>query len=186
MVHETVAKLVMDQVTGLGWTNTPPATPFGAPQVTFLRSLPREWEQLSRLESGRVAITLGDEMDALEEEMGGPLVSQEIPLFVDIFFDEDVHALALATDVRDIFKGRIGPGPYLNLLDFTQTVPTPVAGWQIELTDVERGAVDRRAGWQVVKVTASTFFQEELTATYGTSGSRPVVAATTGTTTTGA
>lgn len=160
-LHSSVGKYIEDQLAVLGWT-VAGSVPFDAPVVTVIEGFPHEWEAVSKLTPGKVAISLGDERDTVEQEMGGPLVLQDIPIFIDCYMDTEAATLALACDVRDICKGRLsGTSQMIPMLDFRVTpTPTVVPGWVVELTDVVRERVDVRPNWQVVKVTASTLFNE--------------------------
>lgn len=161
-IHHTVIKYLREQLTTLKWIGPANATPFGATPVELYANHPPEWKQDQRLQAGKVAITLGDEVMSTLEEVGGPLSSVEIPIFVDIYMDDESIALALALDVRDIFNGRI-PGSVraLPVLDFIEQPPTPVPDWRIEFDDITRVRPDDAINWQVVKVTALTYFQEQ-------------------------
>jgi len=161
MLHATVASYIETQLTALGWT-TPGSTPFGAPVLTYISTWPQEWQTIAQLQPGTFAITIGDEQDSTPEELGGVLVVQEIPIFCDMFMDNEGTALALACDVRDIVKGRLsGTVMTLALKDFTASTPTDVPGWSIELGDVVREVpLSTAPQWQVVKVTASCYFNE--------------------------
>jgi hypothetical protein len=160
-IHQTVVKYLREQLTALGWIGPADATPFGATPVDLLTSHPPEWQQEKRLQAGKVAITLGDEIMPDLEELGGPLSSVEHPIFVDIFMDDESIALALALDVRDIFHGRVpGSKRYLDVLDFTTAPPTPVDGWLLEFDDITRVRPDNAINWQVVKATAVAYYPE--------------------------
>lgn len=163
-VHHTAANYLTTQLTTLGWLDTDVTLrPFGGTQVTI-------WTTAAVLEDGLdekvapgvVAITLGDELSPEMQEMGGPLATQDYPLFIDCFHDTAETTLALATDVRDIFMGRLpGSQPYLDVVNQANQAAQP--GWRMEFEDIERLKPDVkvRLHWQVVKVTASTYFPEE-------------------------
>lgn len=163
-VHHTAANYLKVQLDALDWLGTDPnvAVPFGAPPVTLLTAPVIIGEKLSeQVKAGTVAITLGDEQPSDMEEMGGPLAAQGYPLFIDIFSDTEETTLALATDVRDIFMGRLaGTQRFLDVVNQATTVAVP--GWRMEFEDVERlkPNVSFPLYWQVVKVTAMTYFPE--------------------------
>lgn len=155
-IHHTVADHIETRLDSLGWTSAA-ATPFGATPVSVKRTAGHAKD----ITAGQVRISLGDEYMPQEQEMGGPLTRQDVPLFVDIFMDREAIALALACDVRDICLGRLGGGTrFLPVIN--QVNDTAVPGWQIELDDVIRVRPDHALplSWQVVKVTASTYFPE--------------------------
>jgi hypothetical protein len=99
-----------------------------------------------------------------EQELGGPLHSQELPFFVDCFMDKDAHALALATDVRDILRGRFaGSKRSLPVMDYTDAPAAEAPGWRIEFQDIEREQIYRiPIYWQTVRATAFIEFPEEV------------------------
>jgi len=162
-VHYTVAAAIEDPMTAMGWSD-PQNTPLGATPLRFLREPPLSGGRtlgVDKVSAGLVTITMGDEPPPAEEEMGGPLSSQEYPIFVDIFMDTEGEATAVASDVRDILLGRFA-GTKRIIPVVNQITQTPVDGWQIELDDIERGRPQHnfQIHWQVVKVTATTYFQE--------------------------
>lgn len=160
-VHHTVIKYLREQLTALNWIGSEETTPFGATPVELFTVHPPEWKQDQKLQAGKVAITLGNEVMSTLEEMGGPLTSVEIPIFVDIYMDDESIALALALDVRDIFHGRLPDSVrWLPVLDFAESPPTAVEGWTLEFDDITRVRPDDSIVWQVVKVTALTYFPE--------------------------
>jgi hypothetical protein len=157
-VHQTVAKKIEDQLVALGWTD-PLLTPFGATALRFQTSMPADYEASAKLAPGTVAITMMREFDSMEEEMGGPLASYEMPLFIDIFMENESLATAVALDVRDTLKGRFNNMVTIfPVLDFTQPVPTPVTGWQIELEDWEMERSERSENWMTCRITARVYF----------------------------
>lgn len=162
-ILHSVADYLESMLDSLDWT-TPDATPFGAPVVDLRREPAFAGDKLlPSITAGTVAITAGSEASPDPEEMGGPLSLQEIPIFVDVFENDYTIARALATDIRDIFLGRI-PGSKRFCEVVNQATGVPVPGWQVEFTDVERIDPDNSLSlrWQTVHVTASTYFPEEV------------------------
>lgn len=163
-IHATIVDYLTAQLDALGWTDPDDIDrPFGAPQITIQTFLPPESE-FNRIQAGLLAITLGDEVDADEEELGGPLHSQELPFFVDVFMDKDAHALALATDVRDILRGRFQDGKrMLTVQNHAESPPEDVDGWRFEFVDIEREQIYRLPiYWQTIRATALIEFPEEV------------------------
>jgi len=160
-VHATVAKHVKAGLTELDWTD-PANTPLGAPAVRFQTTTALQGGKLgSGVGAGLVSIVLGNELMPDPEELGGPLFRQDYPFFIDLFMETDGEATALACDIRDILLGRFEfAGRTLPVVD--QVTSTPVPGWLIEFEDVERMSPDHTFSiqWQVVKVTASTYYNE--------------------------
>lgn len=161
-VFQTLYDHVSEQLAILGWT-VAGQTPFGAPLVTLVDKPLVDGDQIRKeAQAGMVFVTLGTELNPEEQELGGPLAIQEIPIFFDVFMDANAHAVALACDIRDILRGRIGGKRVLDVVNQVTGVAEP--GWTFELVDVERVSPDQRFAmhWQSVKVTAETTFQEEV------------------------
>lgn len=161
-VHATVMGHLRTQLGVLGWS-VAGSTPFGAPTVTLVDTPMLDGDDLvKQATAGRVFVTLGDEPHPEDQELGGPLAMQPLPLFIDVFMDKHAHAVALAADIRDILLGRIGGKRHLPVVD--QSTGVAAEGWTIELTDVERATPQARLAlhWQVVKVTCEVHFSEEV------------------------
>ena len=162
-ILHTVADYLDEQLEALGWLD-PARTPFGATAVTISRGPAFVGDRLDKgVADGHLCISLGSEPAPEMQELGGPLSLQEIPLFVDMFSANYTHGRALATDVRDIFLGRI-PGSRRHLPVVDKSTNLEAAGWEIEFDDVERvepgNAMPLR--WQAVHVTAAVHFPEVL------------------------
>jgi len=160
-VHKTVMDYLDAQLTALNWRSAT-NSPFGATPITLVGRPVLMGDRVDdAVAPGLVAISLGDELAPEMEEVGGPLSTQEYPFFVDIFGDNEATALALATDVRDIFMGRL-PGTKRFLRVKNGATGADVVGWQLEFEDVERVRPETTMPyhWQVVKVTATTYFPE--------------------------
>lgn len=162
-VHHTAANYLTAQLEALGWLDDDAANrPFGMTQVqVWTRPAILESGLGDKVEAGVLSITLGDEMPPELQEVGGPLSEQLYPLFVDCFHDTEESTLALATDVKDIFMGRLpGSQPWLDVVNQANQVAVP--GWRMEFEDIERVKPDSRVRlhWQVVKVTACTYYPE--------------------------
>lgn len=160
-VQNTVKNAIEDKLEDLGWLGD--SVPFGATAVKLITAPIIRGDQLAPdVIAGTVAVTLGNELAPSLEELGGPLFSQDYPIFIDVLQDEHATALNLATDIRDILLGRLpGTRKWIDLID--QATNTAVPGWKLELDDVERVSPSTTLPlhWQVVKVTAIAHFQEE-------------------------
>lgn len=160
-VHQTMADHILNGLEELNWTD-PMLTPLGAPAVRLQTTPALQGGRLgANVAAGLVSVTLGNEFAPDLEEMGGPLSSQEYPVFIDMFMGTEGEALALACDIRDILLGRFEFAKrHLAVVD--QVTSTSVPGWMIELDDVERVSPDHNYSlhWQVVKVTATTYYNE--------------------------
>lgn len=161
-VHRTLFNHLEAELDGLGWTDAL-ATPFGAPVVTLVDAPMVDGDQIRKQAApGKVFVTLGDEDPPDAEELGGPLSMQRVPIFVDAFMDAHGHAVALASDIRDIFLGRIGGKRVLPVVD--QGTGVAVPGWSMEFCDVQRETppLNLALHWQVVKVTCEVTYPEEV------------------------
>jgi hypothetical protein len=157
-LHKTLFDYLNTQLTELGWT-VDGNVPFGAPPVIMQDVLPEEWDEESLLEPGTLALTVGDEDAAANQELGGPLAAIEVPFFVDCFMDTPGTSLALALDVRDIFCGRVpGSKRVLNVTNYNNSPATQALGYTVEFEDVIRQNV--RKNWEVVKLTAVMYFPD--------------------------
>ncbi len=157
-LHKTLFDYLSDQLATMGWT-VDGSVPFNAPVVTLHEVMPDEWEEASVLEPGTVAITLGDEDAALNQELGGPLATIEVPFFVDCFMDTPGTTLALALDIRDIFCGRTsGSLRIMNVTNYNPSSPTSAPGYTVEFEDVVREKIKKN--WEVVKFTACMYFPD--------------------------
>lgn len=164
-VHHTAVNYLTDRLDALGWTDDDVTNrPFGGTQVRISdKPAINEDGPVEGVSAGLVAMTLGDQDFPEMLEMGGALANQNYPFFVDCFHDTEETTLALASDVFDIFMGRLdGCQRYLDVVN--QITATPVSGWQMEFEDITRVRPDTKIKlhWQVVKVTAETKFLEVI------------------------
>lgn len=160
-VQRSVVNYLTDQLAALDWF-TAGEVPFGLAPITIAESRPFIGGQLDNgIVPPMVAISMGNEVAPDLEELGGPLSSQDYPIFCDVFTDEEGSALALATDVRDAFLGRHATSstsiPVIN-----QVTATPVADWRIHFEDIQRVAPEHTfpLSWHSVHVTANVYFPE--------------------------
>ena len=160
-VHASVANYVKAGLTELDWMD-PAQTPLGAPAVSVRTTSPVTGGKLeSGITPGLVYVTLGNEFRPDPQELGGALHMQEYPFFIDCFMGTEGEGTALACDVRDLLLGRFEfASRAIPVTD--QVLGTSVPGWKIEFDDVERVVPDHSYSihWQVVRVTASTYYPE--------------------------
>lgn len=157
-LHKTVADFLEAELALLGWVNAP--VNFGVTPVTFLEFQPDASEIKTQVLPNTVAITVGDEQSASDEELGDGLKSIDFPLFVDIYGEKRAIAQSIASDVKDLLSDR-----YLYITDFTGA-PT-VTNEQIEIAKesvfmetppAAAAAQDIRRNWIVVKATLTVFY----------------------------
>jgi hypothetical protein len=160
-VQRTVYNYLTAQLTDLGWL-TAGSTPYGLPVPQLYVGRPFIGSQLdNKIVPPMVAVSMGSEFSPTLEELGGPLSTQEYPIFCDVFMDEEGAAVALAADIRDAFLGRHATSktsiPVVNQADSTS-----VQDWRLHFEDVERIAPEHGfpLAWQSVHVTASVKFPE--------------------------
>lgn len=163
-VLASVREAVEASLDALGWTDSL-ALPFGSKHAAVVRfsDAPAIAEDgiVDGVSPGLISVTLGPEFNPEEEELGGPLVRQDYPIFFDIFQPTYATTTALANDVRDTLLGRF-PDTKRYITVVNQGTDEPVPGWTCELTEVEivRPEIRLPLHWQVVKVTAECYFHE--------------------------
>lgn len=153
MVHKTVADYVEAELADLGWVNDP--VNFGTTPLTLVEFQPDEAGKVVAVNT--VAITLGDEPPAEDEELGDGIRSISFPVFVDIYGANQAIALSIASDVKTLFEDVAMP-----VTDFSTVVPGPSEEYlQFDKDDVEverptaaLGATDFKRYWRVVKALA--------------------------------
>ena len=160
-VHKTVADYIEAGLSDLGWVNDP--VNFQTTPMTFLEFQPDEAGE--KILPNTVAITLGDEGAAEDEEMGDGLRELVYPLFVDVYGANQSIAASIASDVKWLLEDR-----YLQVRDFTSDPAGVETSEQIELdkddVSVERpnasfGAADIRKYWRVVKTSVRVHYIED-------------------------
>lgn len=160
-VHKTVADYIEAEMVTLGWVNAP--VNFDTVPMTFLEFQPDEAGKA--IAANTVAITLGDEGAAEDEEMGDGLRAVAYPLFVDIYGANQSIAASIASDIKTLLEDH-----YMPVLDFTTNPAGVPTTEQIELdkdeVTVERpnaavGATDFRRFWRIVKSTVVVHYIED-------------------------
>lgn len=155
-VLQSVVQHLKTQLTALNWNTT---TGFNEHPVNLVAYMVDEKD--TSIPPNTVAVNFGDESDEVGEELGDGLVSSTWVVFVDVYGENQAVALALADDIKDVFRGRInGLRPYLQLTDFTAVPPT-VTMDLLEFDGTERSKPlnnDYRRNWQVVKTTVTCYW----------------------------
>ena len=127
-VQQTIASYVAQQMDTLGWVSAP--INFAGTPMTFIESVPEETAANTAVAPNTLAITLGDEPDELEEQLGGGLYTVRYPLFIDIYGESYSGSRSIAIDVKDILTRKSIP-----VFDWS-AVPTQVLGSWIEFENV--------------------------------------------------
>lgn len=158
-VQKTIATHLEGQLVALGWVNAP--INFGATAVAVIETDPEDLP--AALKSNTVAISMGDEAEDTVEELGGGFYSVETPVFFDIFGDSHAVAVAIASDIKEMYTR----GKRLTVQDWTTGSAVPTT----EYIDFETvvgpirpqgtlGASDPfLKHWRVVKAMAVVYYQ---------------------------
>lgn len=147
-ITQTVYDFTVSGMTALGWTGGTP--PFGSAPIQFQNHPVSDNLDASRLQPNMVAVFPGVESSLEGMELGGPLVTQPVPFFAEIYGENAGVSLSIASDIRDIWMGRRGVS-VLEVLDYTQDPPVVVPNWYVDLgVNVERGPLQGRYNFQVV------------------------------------
>jgi len=159
-VHKTIADYLEAELKRLGWVDEP--VNFATVPMTFLEFAPDEAGK--QIAANTVAITLGEEPAALDEELGDGLRSIEFPVYVDVYGANQSIAASIASDVKHLLEDK-----YMPVLDFTASAAGTPTHERIELdkddVKVEKpptvAAQDFRRYWRVVTTTARVFYIED-------------------------
>jgi hypothetical protein len=153
-VHATIVKHVTDTLTTLGWVNPP--INFGTTPVTFLDYQPLEAGQTPAFNT--VAISMGDQSDNEEYELGG-LLACRYTVFIDVYGENAPIGISIAEDIKDALSGRV-----IGLLDFTSNAAGDATDAELEFQSVvveniptATTTIDKRT-WRAVKATAVCYF----------------------------
>lgn len=153
-VHKTLADHLENALADLGWVNTP--VNFGTTPITFLEFSPDEAGQA--IAANTVAITLGDEPSAVDQELGDGLREIAFPVYVDIYGANQSIAASIASDVKHLLEDC-----YLQVRDYTASAAGAETTERIELDKddvtvekppVGQGTSDFRRFWRVVRTQA--------------------------------
>ncbi len=107
-LHATIVDIVRENLLTLGWAADP--VNFSTHPVRVIDYQPDD--RAERVAVNTVAVTIGDVGNAVDEELGashGGLRSQEYPIFIDVYMEEQALSVALIDDLRDVFTDAIFP-----------------------------------------------------------------------------
>lgn len=161
-VQQTIASYIQQQMTDLGWVDSP--VNFGGTMMTFIESPPEETAAATAVPPNTMSISLGDEPDELEEQMGGGLYTVLYSLFVDIYGESYSGSRSIAIDVKDILTRKSIP-----VFDWTASTPAQVLGAWIEFQNVSGSRTPQaalnaegfRKYWRVVTAGALVTFSDD-------------------------
>lgn len=163
-VQQTIQSYLIQQLTRLGWVNDP--VNFGGTPMSFMEFPPDENSASGEIPYNRVAITLGNEPEELEEQLGGGLYSVAYPLYVDIYGEKYSVSRSIGGDVKDCLTRKAIPLYDWTLAD-SHTPPRRLPGAWIEFDSVAgprapagAGADGFRRYWRVVQALATTTFSD--------------------------
>jgi hypothetical protein len=160
VIHQALYRLIEDGLTDLGWV-TPPVN-FATTPLTFVDYQPDERGRA--IAANTIAITTGDEGEDSGEELGwdfGGLQSVSIPVFVDIYGEEQAISVAIASDVKSILKNYNAPLlSYDNTDTGAQLTIETVLGPERPLAAASAGGENFKRYWRVVKGMTVTYFNE--------------------------
>lgn len=144
-IRETIKDYLFTNMGVLGWDTDPP---FGTTPVAFKDEFPFEWEQIAKLQANQLAVSFDTEFPGTLEELGGPLASMRMTVFIDCYMENASLAVAILNDVRDILMGRFdGTSSIIPVLDYVQNPPEPVPGWYIDLHDIDMSWEGKSSKW---------------------------------------
>ena len=154
-VHRTIFTHLGNALAEGGWLSYP--TPFGTTIVNIVDHQPLEAGETPQLNT--VAISMGNQMEDLDHELGGGLTRRDYVLFVDIFGANESIGVALGDDLKDALTNRI-----IALRDYTTEAEGVETEDQLEFEHVivetvptATSTLDKRS-WRVVKATVACYF----------------------------
>jgi hypothetical protein len=126
-LRATIKNKTVAELTTLGWIdkNLGPIN-FNADPIVVLDYQPDERGEI--ITTNTVAVSIGDVINDVDEEMGAGLRSAWYPVFIDVYMDTQALSDAVCDDIRDIFDTRVFP--LVNQIDQTDT------DQQIEIEEV--------------------------------------------------
>lgn len=154
-VHRSVFDHLVTQVTAMGWVDDP--VNFGAEPVTFHEVDLREG--VSRIEPTSVAVWVPSESSDRIAELGGVSWTADLDFVIDIYASQASFSIALASDIKDLFRERSIP-----LLDHGSG-STPVQAGTVELEGawIDRptsSALEFNGVWRQVRGFTRVWFEE--------------------------
>ena len=151
-LHKTIVEYLRTELSALGWDDGL----FGTPPITLLDYEPQEAGVTP--EYNTVAVSIGDQLEDKEWELGG-LLATGYTLFVDIYPSNEPVGIALADDIKDLLSGEV-----IALKDYTTDPDGEDTSFQIEFQDVivevlasAATTLDKRQ-WRAVKSMAYLYW----------------------------
>lgn len=163
-LHATLVDFITTGLAEFDWMGT--NVPYGAAPITIIDHAPDE--RGTPITANTVAISLGDEQEDLEQELGassGGLYAVSVPVFVDVYGEQTAISIAIAGDIKQILKHS-----NLAMRDWSVMPPVPVPGMWIEIDEVlgpemppaARDATEQfRRNWRLIRAMSVTYFNED-------------------------
>lgn len=163
LIHDNIYDVVNDGLAERGWMDSGRSHK----SVTVRPDpVPRDEEALPNI----VVVTAEDLLE-FPMEMGSILAENTWMYYVDVYAEDNILGMALATEIRDILQGRITSvsrcGPNIDIYDLRLELATPhrLFGVEIQDVDVNRSRVFEKSyheNWWVVDFeVVDTFTSEE-------------------------
>lgn len=154
-VHKTILEMIRDDLAAGDWFEDP--APFGTPAITLVDYQPLEAGETPALNT--VAVSIGDQAEDLDHELGGGLTRRDYIVFVDIFGASEPVGVAIAEDIKDALTFRVAA-----LRDYTTDAAGVVTAEELEFERVvvetiptSTTTLDKRT-WRAVKATVCCYF----------------------------
>jgi hypothetical protein len=153
-VHKTVLEHVRAALQAGGWFSDP--APFSTDVVTLVDYEPLDIGHVPGYNT--VAVSIGEESDDREWELGGGLHRCDYTFFIDIYPASAPVGVAIACDIKDALTESV-----IRLRDYTNDSDGVDTDGEIEFENVlveviatGGTALDKRS-WRVVKATAAVY-----------------------------
>lgn len=131
--HMAMYEVIKDGLTELGWMD----------DDREHMSVTVTTEQVDRDETvePNIVVVAPEDVDEMDMELGSNLAEHRWIYYIDIYAEKDSLGLHLATDIRDLLKGRFSSsvsrrGPNITVYDRSVSSATPIELWNVELENV--------------------------------------------------
>lgn len=134
LVHDNVYNLVNDALEELGWLDADR-------QHMPITVLAKQVDHDEQVRPNIVCVTVED-VDEAPVELGSQLTEHLWFYYIDIYAEDEVLGLHLATDIKDILNGRMSQtvtrgGPDIEIYDLTQSAATPIVAFDVSIETVQ-------------------------------------------------
>lgn len=134
LIHDSIFRMVSSAITELGWLD---ANRDHSP-------IALRYQQIGNDEDVVPNIICVTAEDVTEDpiELGSDLCDNYWNYYIDIYAENDVLGLHLATDLKDILKGRFTQsvsvgGPSVHVYDYSTPSATPIPLFYVQLEEVQ-------------------------------------------------